>query len=176
MRLRKLVVALAVAAVPIVGLAGPAAAASGPQTFNLYFVGSFVAGASNAGPVVGRGPITAYGSAVNSGFVVDQFGQFTGSNQLRFPQGTVFVNFSGQLDSFVFDPRTCITTIKGHGTWTVANATGAYAGTTGGGTFVNDVTLIARRTATGCSTETTEISQITLTGSINVPGSGSLAA
>lgn len=169
MRLRKTVLALALVVLPIAALAGPANAESGPQTFRLFFVGSFVAGASNAGPVFATGPITASGSAVNSGFVVDEFGQFVGSNQLRFDQGTIFVDFEGQLDSFSVDPRTCVTRITGHGTWEVGDASGAYEGTTGSGTFTNDVTLIGRRTATGCSTQTTEVSRITLEGEVDVP-------
>jgi hypothetical protein len=170
MRLRKSVLALALVTVPVLALAGPASAQSGAQTFRLFFVGSFVPGASNAGPVVASGPIVGVGSAVNSGFVVDQNGQFVGNNRLEFSSGTVFVDFEGQLDSFSFDPRTCVTTITGHGTWEVNHATGRLTGTTGGGTFTNNVTLVARRTATGCSTETTEISRITLVGSVDAPG------
>ncbi|MDQ3898850.1 MAG: hypothetical protein M3326_16680 [Actinomycetota bacterium] len=169
MRLRKTVVALTLAMAPLVALAGPASAASGAQQFRLFFVGSFRAGASNTGPVFATGPITGAGTAVNSGFVVGPTGEFVGNNQLRFPEGTVFVNFEGQLDSFNFDPRTCVTRILGHGTWEVADASGSLEGTTGGGTFTNDVTLIGRRTATGCSEETTEVSRITLTGELDVP-------
>jgi hypothetical protein len=157
------------AGVSVLGLVGPATAATGPETFRLVFVGTFTFGASNTGTVSAVGPITAVGQAVNSGFVPDQFGNFTGSNQLRFPAGNLNVNFGGHLDSFSFDPRTCITQITGHGTWTVASGTGAYTGTTGGGTFVNNVTLVGTRTAQGCGEPTREISQITLTGAISTP-------
>lgn len=169
MRLRKTVLALALATVPVLALAGPASAASGAETFRLFFVGSFVPGASNAGPVVASGPIVGVGTAVNSGFIVDQNNRFVGNNRLEFSSGTVFVDFAGQLDSFSFDPRTCVTTITGHGTWTVNHATSSLTGTSGGGTFTNNVTLIGRRTATGCSTETTEVSRITLVGAVNAP-------
>ncbi len=176
MRFRKTVLALALATMPAVALASPASAVSGAQTFRLFFIGSFVAGASNAGPVFATGPITESGTATNSGFVVDPFGQFVGNNQLEFADGEIVINFEGQLDSFDFDPRTCVTRILGHGTWTVGDATGSYEGTTGGGTFTNDVTLIGRRTSTGCSTQTTEVSRITLTGEIDVPDGASAAA
>ncbi len=169
MRLRKSVLALALTALPVLGLTGPASAASGAETFRLFFIGSFIPGASNAGPVFASGPITGEGTAINSGFLVDENGQFTGNNRLEFDEGTVFVNFEGELDSFNFDPRTCVTRILGHGTWEVADASGSLEGTTGGGTFTNDVTLIGRRTATGCSEETTEVSRITLTGELDVP-------
>ena len=175
MRLRKTVLALALATLPTVALAGPAAAVSGPQTFRLFFVGSFVAGASNAGPVFATGPVTAAGTAVNSGFVVEPDFTFVGNNQLHFDEGSVFVEFEGQLDSFDFDPRTCVTRITGHGTWEVGDASGEFEGTTGGGTFTNDVTLIGRRTATGCSTQQTEVSRITLEGEIDVPGAAAAA-
>jgi hypothetical protein len=168
MRLRKTVLALALVTMPAVALAAPAGAESGAQTFRLFFVGSFVAGASNAGPVFASGPITASGTAVNSGFVVQPDGSFVGNNQLQFEDGTIFVDFAGQLDSFEFDPRTCVTRIQGHGTWEVGDASGAYEGTTGGGTFTNDVTLIARPLrGGGCSTQTTEVSRITLEGEID---------
>ncbi len=171
MRLRKTVLALALATLPTVALAGPATADSGPQTFRLFFVGSFVAGGSNAGPVFATGPITESGRAVNSGFVVEPDFTFVGNNQLNFEEGTVFVDFEGQLDSFDFDPRTCVTRISGHGTWEVGDASGEFEGTTGGGTFTNDVTLIGRRTATGCSTQQTEVSRITLEGDIDTNAS-----
>jgi hypothetical protein len=169
MRFRKTVLALALATLPVASIAGPANAASGAQTFRLFFVGSFVAGASNSGPVFGSGPITAVGTAVNSGFIVGENGEFVGNNQLRFSNGTVFVDFQGRLDSFEFDPRTCVTRITGHGTWEVGDASDELEGTTGGGEFTNNVTLVGRRTATGCSTETTEISRITLEGEIDTP-------
>ena len=161
--------ALALTAVPLSALAAPANAATGAQTFRLFFIGSFVPGGSNTGPVVATGPITAFGSAVNSGFIVDENGQFVGNNQLRFPDGTVFVNFTGGLDSFDVDPRSCITRITGGGTWTVGDATDSYEGTTGGGTFENVVKLVGRRTAEGCSNQNTEITRITLTGTVTVP-------
>ncbi len=169
MRLRKTILALVVAALSIVALAGPASAVSGEQQFRLFFIGSFVPGAANTGPVFATGPITDSGSAVNFGFVIDENNQFVGNNELRFSEGTVFIAFEGQLDSFSFDPRTCVTRITGHGTWTVADADGAYEGTTGSGTFVNDVTLVGRRTAQGCSAQQTEITRITLTGEVDVP-------
>ena len=169
LRLRKTVLALALVIVPVLALAGPASADSGPQTFRLFFIGTFVPGASNAGPVVATGPITGRGTAVNSGFIIDENNEFVGNNQLHFRSGTVLVAFAGQLDSFEFDPRTCITRITGHGTWEVADATDSLEGTTGGGTFTNDVTLISRRTATGCSADTTEISRITLVGNVEAP-------
>jgi hypothetical protein len=175
MRLRKTMVALALSALPVVAAGGPASAASGTETFRLFFTGTFVFGGSNTGSVFASGPINAAGSAVNSGFIVDQFGQFTGNNVLRFDEGTLFVNFAGSLDSFDFDPRTCVTRITGHGTWEVADASDDLAGTTGGGTFRNDVTLIQRRTASGCSEETTEVSRITLTGPIETPDGVSLS-
>ena len=169
MRLRKSLAALALTALPVVGLAGPASAASGAETFRLFFTGSFIPGASNAGPVFATGPISGAGTAINSGFLVDENGQFTGNNRLEFDEGTVFVNFQGELDSFNFDPRTCVTRIQGHGTWEVADASGELEGTEGGGTFTNDVTLIGRRTANGCSDAATEVSRITLTGDIDTP-------
>jgi len=169
MRLRKTVAALALTALPVVALAGPADAASGTETFRLFFTGSFVFGASNTGSVFASGPITGAGSAVNSGFIVDQNNQFVGNNRLNFDEGTVFVNFEGELDTFSFDPRTCLTRITGHGTWEVGDANGELEGTTGGGTFTNTVLLIGRRTATGCSTQQTEVSRITLTGDIETP-------
>ena len=169
MRLRKTVLALALVTVPVLAMAGTASAATGQQTFRLFFIGTFIPGASNAGPVVATGPIVGRGNAINSGFLIDENNEFVGNNRLEFSSGTVFVDFEGQLDSFTFDPVTCITHITGHGTWEVNHATGSLAGTEGGGTFTNDVTLISRRTATGCSTETTEISRITLVGDVDAP-------
>jgi hypothetical protein len=58
----------------------------------------------------------------------------------------------------------------------VADASDGLAGTSGGGTFENDVTLIGRRTATGCGTQTKEISRITLRGDLDTPDGATAAA
>lgn len=167
--MKKALLASVTAVVALAGFTGMAGATTGPQKFQLVFTGTFTPGASNTGTAVASGTIRGVGQGVNSGFLVNPDGTFAGSNKLVFPQGTIFISFTGHLTGSSFDFRTCLTKITGVGVWSITGGTGAFATTTGSGTFSNTVNLVGSQGAGNCSGSTTEISQITLSGTVTTP-------
>lgn len=168
MRARVFGSAIVVAMALMGGLAGPAWAASNNQTFTIFFQGS---GTSEPpGTVVASGVINGAGTDKT---VSDS--QSGSVERLDFPgQGTLFItttNDPNQTQSF--DPRTCVGTFSGTGTWRITKGTGDFAGATGSGTYTLQGTFIADRTESGgCAKRSgTFVVLVTATGHVNLADS-----
>ena len=157
---------LAIVAVLLLGAPSPAVALSGTQEFHLFVVGP---GPVPPGRVVAIGVINAQGTAQQVSVQQNPDGSFTGVNIYTFPAGSVIVQFTGRPTSFQFDPVRCITSFAVSGTFTIIGGTGAYAGASGSGTFTSEGQSILRRTVSGCSPPSYEVTKVLDVGTINLP-------
>lgn len=128
------------AALALVALAGPAVAqTSGNQRF-------IVVGGGTGNPtvrVIAVGPITAVG-------VLEET-EDEDIVRFVFPQGTLTLDAPSEEESEEFNERACTGSFTFSGPFQIIGATGAYAGTTGSGTFEGQGRFVGERTATGCS-------------------------
>ena len=166
MNIKKLVLTAAVAGSVLVGNPGPAAAVTARQDFTVVKIGA------NTGTVVAQGLITGAGREENNRLQVPRGGPF--QVQFMFPQGDLYqtITPSGppQVD---FNPTTCVGRLTFTHTAVVTGGTGAYAGATGGGTAVANLTVIRGRNADGsCLPDTAppifEMSYVKATGTVTV--------
>lgn len=148
--MRKLLVAMMLAATGMVGAAAPASAATTNQHFFI------VQRDDRPGTVVATGPISGTGRDVEA--------PNGNSATFVFPNGTVHVNHPETSDHSTFNPVACVGTDTFRGTYTLNNGTGAYAGVHGSGTYRGTATFIGRPTAHGCSEQGTTIVVVTATG------------
>jgi hypothetical protein len=134
-------VAVATAALAVSGLAAASAAtpaASGTEQFQLMITSA----TSNTGPVIAHGVFTAGG--------IDHEGTTTAT--FTFANGTIKVRHSPGHGKQTFDPRTCLLTLKLHGTYRLVHGTGRYAGITGHGIYHLHILAVGARNARGrCS-------------------------
>ncbi len=128
--------------------AGPASAQTAPnQRVKITFVGGYT------GMAVATGVINAVGLAQEES-TLNPDGSFFGTLTFRFPLGTVVAPFTGQVTSVTVDPRTCTGRFTSVGTFTVARATGLYAGISGHGSFTEEGVFNSLPTADGgCNPE-----------------------
>lgn len=127
--------------------AGPASAQTAPnQRVSITFVGGYT------GVAVATGVINAVGVAQEQS-TLSPDGSFVGTLTFRFALGTVVAPFTGQVTSVTVDPRTCTGRFTSVGSFTIASATGAYAGMSGHGSFTEEGMFNSLRTANGCNPE-----------------------
>ncbi len=135
-------VAALVAAVGLLGRAGPASAQPANEVhFTVIIVGD------GAGTVLASGAVHGVGTETdnqNSANPVEPF-QAT----LSFAQGAVTETVSNQPPSVQFNPVTCVLRLIQHGSFQVTGGGGAFAAASGGGTSTTHVTVISRRAADG---------------------------
>ena len=120
--------------------------------------------ASGSGPqtwtVVSRGGqptrVAASGVFSSAGTVVDMLdlhlatGTFDNFAVQTFPDGSL--NYHGQgTAQLVVDPRTCVGKGRFVGPFVITGGTGAYAGASGNGVAIGDLTFIYDHTPNGCS-------------------------
>lgn len=166
--MKRLLLALMVAVVTLVGSSGTASAQSGPQTFVLY-----------QGPgqehftVYAAGPI----SGVGTDFLLDEGVEpGTGRTQRRtetvFPGGSTFNTLTVLDNQLAFDPRTCVANITGRSHLDITGGTGAYEGVSGSGEVSFRAISIGERLPDGtCSrTNTTTYAVAYITGTSTVQG------
>jgi len=129
------------AAAAALWLAMPAGASSAHVTGTENFqIVSTSATSSNAS-VIATGVFTA-GGVDHTGNKVDTF---------VFSNGTVKVAHKGPSTAHI-NPRTCLLTIAGHGTFKITGGTGAYAKLSGAGTYKLNILAVAAKNAAGkCS-------------------------
>jgi len=93
-------------------------------------------------PVIATGVFTA-GGVDHQGSKVDTF---------VFPGGSFKVAHSGPATQH-FNPKTCLLTVVGHGTFKLSGGTGAYAKIKGAGTYKLNILAVGAKTATGKCTQ-----------------------
>jgi hypothetical protein len=151
----------------MVGLAGPAGAASGVQTFRMVYRSDPSTGAP--GVAVATGPISAVGTDTNVGTQLNENGTRTNTDVLAFPAGSVTTVSIDPPDVFHFDFTTCVARIAAAGPYTITGGTGAYQGATGGGTFTVVGVITFAHTPQGCGQPVTTVVVVTATGTISIP-------
>jgi len=97
---------------------------------------------ASTGSVIAYGPVTAAGTAP------------IGPQQVStamFPDGTITISHHQGKSSLHVNPKTCLVTIAGTGTYKILRGSGAYAGITGHGTYLLSIIQIAARVSGTCS-------------------------
>lgn len=97
---------------------------------------------ARTGSVIAYGPVTAAGTAPIGP-------QRVGT--AVFPEGTITISHHQGKSSVHVNPRTCLVTIAGTGTYKILRGSGAYAGITGHGTYRLSLVQIAARVSGTCS-------------------------
>ena len=121
-------------------LAVPAGASSTAVTGTEKFQIMTTSATSSTASVIASGVFTA-GGVDKQGNKVDTF---------VFSNGSFKVAHSGPSTAHL-NPRTCLLTIVGHGTFKITGGTGAYAKTSGAGTYKLSILAIAAKVAGKCS-------------------------
>lgn len=163
MRRLLLVATVALALVAVPG-AGPAVATPVNQRVDIVFVGA------QAGVVTARGAIDAVG-LVSEENTLNPDGSFHGMLRFVFPLGSVTAPFTGMVTEVEVDPATCTGRFATVGRFTIASATGAYAGASGSGQFSERGTFNAVPSSSGCS-PTLQVRTLLVTeatGSVTLP-------
>ncbi len=139
--MKKTWLALVLGSLLVLGGAGPASAqSSGEQRF-IVILSSF--NGRETSRVIAVGPITGIGT----------FEETEDEDVVRFvfPQGTLTLDAPTTDESEDFNEETCSGTFRFSGPWEIADATGAFEGATGSGTFRGQGRFVGQRTDTGCS-------------------------
>ena len=95
---------------------------------------------SSAESIIATGAFTAGGTDI-SGNKVDT---------ATFPRGTIKIAHTGTQKGS-FNPKTCLDSVTGTGTYSLSAGTGAYKGIHGSGTYKLSVRIVANRVAGKCS-------------------------
>lgn len=131
-----------VSAGTIAASADPVAAShSAAATATEHFQMMQTSATSSKAGLIAYGRFTAHGID-RSGNKVDTF---------VFPNGTVKVAHSAGKGSQNFNPRTCMFTIREHGTYRLEGGTGAYRGIAGGGSYQLRILALGARSGGKCT-------------------------
>lgn len=152
MKLRRVLVAMAVATVGVVGTEGATSAA--PITRQNFTLTSDIS-EEGGGTVVASGAINATGDDVVVSDTEDQF---------VFPNGTLTVIHAPVRSNEHFSDKTCKGSFRETGRYVINEGTGQYEGVTGSGTY-----RVVGRIQDGCSDPPEGSFTITARGSINLP-------
>ncbi len=137
--MRKTILAVAAAAAAAtMGITGVAAASGTTQTEHFSIVSTSFS--SSAESIIATGAFTAGGTDI-SGNKVDT---------ATFPRGTIKIAHTGTQKGS-FNPKTCLDSVTGTGTYSLSAGTGAYKGIHGSGTYKLSVRIVANRVAGKCS-------------------------
>ncbi len=152
------VVVLCVAA----GLGSPASGAGGKQ--------KWIVTTSPGQPtrVAAVGTVNAFGTVTD---VLTLFpnGTFDNLATQEFPKGNLLYHGAGTY-TFTLDPRSCVGKGDVVGPFEITGGTGAYAGATGSGVALIDLTLVFTRTPTGCSQQPAKVYGVAkATGTLDIP-------
>ena len=132
--------AVMAAAAAALWLAVPAGATSAGVTGTENFQIMSTSATSSTASVIAAGVFTA-GGVDHTGNKVDTF---------VFSNGSFKVAHSGPSTAHL-NPKTCLLTIVGHGTFKLSGGTGAYAKISGAGTYKLNILAIAAKVAGKCS-------------------------
>ncbi len=156
----------------IVGMAGPASAATNNQQFKIVTRFSVVNGNDTTScQVIATGPIQGRGSCTIS----DDVGGVTDIH-LILPGGTVDLRATEFDSTDNFNQQACVDTFTFKEHIQITGGTGAYAGVTGSGVDTGRGVFIAPRTPQGCDPNQGHGAvMVTVTGHVSL-GGGSAAA
>jgi len=159
--LRKFMAGLATACLGLVVVAGPAAAATGTETFRVVFNG-------DPGNPVARVVASGVVNGVGTDKATDQP---PGADLITLPGGTITIVTTTPPGGVTFDPRSCVVRINfTNGTYTVVGGTGAFQGASGSGTYSARAAGVLKRTNGTCAPDTRSfVATFTLTGPLTIP-------
>jgi hypothetical protein len=137
------VAAVTAAAAALLWLAGPANAAPAPHPAVSGHDSSQMVGTSPTGPLSGiaRG-LDAGAGKYYPGKKFDTFVLPGGTEKVRPSKGT---------GPQTLNPKTCLVTIRQHGTYKILGGTGKFAGISGHGTYRANVLIVEARSGGKCS-------------------------
>jgi len=166
--MRKIIGVLMGAAM-LVGVAGPASAATNNQRFQIF--ARFAETGNTACRVVATGPIQGAGTCT-----VDQVSDTVTILHLTLADGTVDLKFNQVQSSDHFNEAACTDTFSFRETFKITRGTGAFARATGSGTDTGSGVFTAPRTPQGCDQNGGRgIVVVNVTGHVNL-GGGSTSA
>jgi hypothetical protein len=121
-----------------IGVTGAAAASASTMTEHFSIVST--SATSNVESIIATGAFTAGGTDV-SGNKIDT---------VKFPTGTFRITHMGSQKGSL-NPKTCLESIMGKGTYDLSRGTGAYNGISGSGTYKLSIEIVAGRANGKCS-------------------------
>jgi hypothetical protein len=137
--------AVAIGAVSVAAVlsgTGLAAASAAPATSGTeHFQALTTSATAKTTGVIATGLFTAGG--------IDVEGRTTAT--FKFPGGTFKVRHSRGTGKQTFNPRTCLVTVRLHGTYTVGRGTGRYAGISGHGKYKLSILAVGAKVHGKCS-------------------------
>lgn len=143
--MRKALAVLVGATWLVLAQAGAAmASGSGPQAWTV------VSRNGQQTRVSAAGVVNSAGTVVDSLVLHLDTGSFDNHAVQTFPEGTLLYHGQGTAQ-LVVNPVTCIGTGRFVGPFVIEGGSGAYAGATGAGTAIGDLTFVYAHTASGCS-------------------------
>jgi hypothetical protein len=152
MKLRHVLVPLAITAAGVTGIQGTASSA---PLAKQYFTMTANINDESGGTVVASGAINATGEDVVISDTEDQF---------VFPDGTLTVIHAPVRGKEHFNDNQCSATFRQTGTFVISEGTGQYEGVTGSGTY-----RFEARLQDGCSDPPIGSFTISARGSVNLP-------
>ncbi len=162
--MRKKTIGVLMGAAMIVGMAGPASAATNNQQFKI--IARFNGNDTTSCTVIATGPIQGAGTCT----ITDVSNNVTDVH-LMLPGGTVDLRarqFDGTDD---FNQQACLDKFTFKENFRITGGTGAYAGTTGSGIDSGSGVFTAARTPQGCDpNQGGGFAVVTATGHVNLAG------
>ena len=160
--MRKVLVTVVSGMALLLGMAAPAAATTGSQTFSFIYVGD-----GDTATVAANGPISGIGTSVT----VDDDDQGHGVDQVTFKKGSFVIDHDDIDATFAesFNEHACIGRFSASGNYTLGSGTGVYAGVSGTGTYSYRGTFFGHRTAEGCSDDGTVLITVRASGTTTLP-------
>ena len=154
----------------VFGLPESALAETGRQRFHITYAGPLDPTSFPERPVTASGPIHGEGYDL---FITQapgpEPGSFQSASQLVFPEGSLFVAYTGTFE-FRFNPDACQASTRVTGTWTVTSGTGQYTGTTGEGILEGHNIQSGEKAPGGCPAQPDRlVSNLRLMGTLTVP-------
>ncbi len=164
--MKRVFAAVACVAVALVGFAGSASAeTTGKQRFLVTITSS---DGHETSTVAATGPISGTGT----------FRETANEDVVRFvfKKGSITLNAPNDEETDRFDEASCKGTFKFSGHWEITQATGAYKGATGSGTFRGSGQFIADRLPDGSCSEDDDAGsfflRVDVRGTVTLPGRG----
>ncbi len=167
--MRRVLAAIMGVALGLVGFAGSAAAQTRTnQRFVVIFSGS---NGNETSRVIASGPIRGVGT----------FEETADEDVVRFvfPNGSITLNVPSEEEDEQFDERACSGSFSFSGPWEIIEATGAYEGASGSGTFEGRGKFFGERAPGGGCSEDEEAGvfflRVEVRGNVTLGGRGAAA-
>ncbi len=163
--MRKKVIGVLLGAATLVGMAGPASAATDNQQFKI--IARFTGNDTTSCQVIATGPIHGTGTCTTT-----QVTNTVTDVHIILPGGTVDLRARQFDGTDNFNLQACLDKFTFKENFRITGGTGAYAGTTGSGIDSGSGVFTAARTPQGCDpNQGGGFAVVTATGHVNLGGS-----